>query len=212
MASVPVEMKEVEMPGPDGIAVLREDHRTVKKLFKDFFATGPRAGATRRRLADRIITELSIHAVIEETVLYPRARTAVPSSEDDVLESLEEHHIVKTTCAELERMQPSDERFTAKMRVLMENVAHHVTEEESDLFPKLRKAFSRAELVAMGDDLRAAKSSVPTGPHPHAPDEPPHNLATNLMTAPVDKAVEMVGSTVRRGQDALAEVMGRAED
>jgi hemerythrin-like domain-containing protein len=131
------------MAAQDGIALLREDHRAVKKLFKEFSATGDRAVAARRRIADKIITELSIHAGIEENVLYPRARAAVPKVESDVLEALEEHHIVKTTCAELEKMPPSDERFAAKMAVLIENVKHHIGEEESELFPKLRKAFSR---------------------------------------------------------------------
>lgn len=196
------------MPTQDGIALLKEDHRAVKRLFREFFATGARAHATRRRLADRIITELSIHASIEELVLYPRARTAVPKAGTDVLEALEEHHIVKSTCAELERMQPSDERFAAKMQVLMENVTHHIKEEESDLFPKLRAAFSRDEMRAMGEDLRAAKQVAPTRPHPHAPDEPPGNVAAAAVSAPVDAAVKTVGHAVRRGRRALGGVVG----
>lgn len=196
------------MPAQDGIAVLREDHRAVKKLFKDFFAAGERAHATRRRIADKIITELSIHAGIEETVLYPRARAAVPARDGDVLEALEEHHIVKVTCAELEHMQPSDERFSAKMRVLMENVTHHIGEEEADLFPRLRKAFSRSEMLAMGEDLRAAKMIVPKRPHPAAPDEPPANLAASAVAVPVDAAVRTVGKAVRRGRSALGGMVG----
>src|SRR5487761_703640 len=90
--------RRLGMAAQDGIALLREDHRVVKQLFKEFAATGDRAHAARRRLADRIITELSIHAGIEENVLYPRARAAVPRVESEVLEALEEHHIVKTTC------------------------------------------------------------------------------------------------------------------
>ena len=191
----------------DGIALLREDHRAVKKLFKEFSATGERAHATRRRLADKIITELSIHAGIEENVLYPRARAAVPKLEDDVLEALEEHHIVKATCAELEKMQPSDERFTAKMTVLIENVKHHIDEEESELFPRLRKAFSRDDLVVMGEDMRAAKHVVPTRPHPGAPDQPPGSLAAAAVAAPVDAARKTVGAAVRRGRKAVAGVV-----
>lgn len=192
------------MAAQDGIALLKEDHRVVKKLFKDFFAAGDRAHATRRRIADKIITELSIHATIEETVLYPRARAAVPKAEDDVLEALEEHHIVKTTCAELERTNPRDERFSAKMTVLMENVNHHVEEEESELFPRLRKAFSREELRTMGDDMRAAKVVAPTRPHPHAPDEPPGIIGAAVVSAPMDAAVKTVGAAVRRGRKAVA--------
>ncbi len=192
------------MAAQDGIALLREDHRAVKKLFKEFAATGERAHAARRRLADRIITELSIHAGIEENVLYPRARVALPKAEDDVLEALEEHHIVKVTCAELEKMQPSDERFGAKVQVLMENVKHHIKEEEEELFPKLRKAFSRDELIAIGEDMRAAKRVVPPRPHPDAPDQPPGSIAAAAVSAPVDAARKTVGEAVRRGRKAVA--------
>ena len=195
------------MQTQDGIAMLREDHRALKKLFREFSATGDRAHATRRRLADEVITELSIHAGIEETVLYPRARAAVPRLDADVLEALEEHHVVKTTCAELEKMNAGDERFAAKMRVLMENVKHHIGEEESELFPKLRKAFSREELIVMGEDLRAAKRVVPTRPHPSAPDQPPGNIAAAVVSAPVDAARKSVGAAVRRGRKAVAGVV-----
>jgi hemerythrin superfamily protein len=198
---------EDDMPAQDGIALLREDHRAVKKLFKEFFATGERAHATRRRIADRIISELSVHSGVEETVLYPRARLAVPRADSEVLEALEEHHIVKATCAELEKMKPADERFAAKMQVLMENVTHHIREEESELFPKLRKAFSRDEMLAMGEDMRAAKAVVPSRPHPHAPDQPPGNVAAATVAAPVDAAVTVVGTAVRRGRSALAGVV-----
>jgi hemerythrin-like domain-containing protein len=195
------------MAAQDGIALLREDHRAVKKLFKEFSATGDRAHAARRRLADRIITELSIHAGIEENVLYPRARVALPKAEDDVLEALEEHHIVKITCAELEKMPPSDERFAAKMQVLIENVRHHISEEEEELFPKLRKAFTRDELIVMGEDMRAARRVVPPRPHPNAPDEPPGNIAAAAVSTPVDAARKTVGAAVRRGRKAVAGVV-----
>jgi hemerythrin-like domain-containing protein len=195
------------MAAQDGIALLREDHRAIKKLFKEFTTTGDRAHAARRRLADRIITELSIHAGIEETVLYPRARAVVPKVEDDVLEALEEHHIAKMTCAELEKMQPSNERFGAKMQVLIESVKHHIKEEEEELFPKLRKAFSREDLVVMGEDMRAAKRVVPSRPHPTAPDQPPGNIAAAAVSAPVDAARKTVGAAVRRGRKAVAGVV-----
>ena len=196
------------MPTQDAIALLKDDHRTVKKLFKDFFAVGERAHATRRRIADKIILELSVHAGIEETVLYPRMRAALPTVNTDVLEALEEHLIVKTTCAELAKLNVRDERFAAKMQVLTENVTHHIAEEEGDLFPRLRKAFSRDELLAMGQDLRAAKAIVPTRPHPNAPDVPPGNLAAAAVVAPVDAAVNAVGAVVRRSRKAVAEAVG----
>lgn len=192
------------MATQDAIAVLRADHATARRLFKEFSAAGDRAHATRRRIVDRIITELSVHAGIEETVFYPRVRAALPKVETDVLEALEEHHIVKTTCAELETMNPRDERFAAKVQVLSENVTHHMKEEETGLFPEVRRLFSRADLLTMGEDLRAARSAVPTRPHPHAPDEPPGNIAAALVSTPVDEVVKTVRGAVERGRRAVS--------
>ena len=120
----------------DAITMLKEDHQAVERLFKRFEKAGDRAFAEKRRLADQIIESLSKHAVIEEQVFYPVARATVPGTEDVVLESLEEHHIVKWVLSELDGMDPADERFDAKMTVLIENVRHHVKEEEQDFFPR----------------------------------------------------------------------------
>ena len=102
----------------DAIALLKDDHRTVKDLFRQFERTGPRGAKTKRRLVDTMIEELSVHAYIEEEIFYPQARTAVEKAEDDVLEAYEEHHIVEWTLSELQDMEPSDERFDAKVTVL----------------------------------------------------------------------------------------------
>ena len=182
----------------DGIALLREDHATARRLFREFRATGERAYATRRRVADRIIGELSIHAGIEETVFYPRLRVQAPEIADEVLESLEEHHVVKLLLSEIEKMDPRDERFAAKVQVLMENTEHHMREEEQEMFPRVRRAFSRADLVAMGQDLADARTVVPSRPHPHAPDEPPGNVATAMVTTPLDDAVTALKGVARR--------------
>src|SRR5688500_12540717 len=152
----------------DAITLLRQDHKAVEKLFKQFEKTT--APAEQRTLAQRIVKELSVHAAIEEMVFYPAIRERVPGAEDTVLESLEEHYIVKWVLHELEDMKPDHERFKAKMTVMMESVRHHVEEEESELFPKVRKALGRKELGELGDALEKAKKTAPTRPHPNAPD------------------------------------------
>jgi hemerythrin superfamily protein len=169
----------------DAITLLREDHRTVEKLFKQFEKAGPSAGKTKQKLVDKIIHELAVHAAIEEQVFYPAVREA---DEDLVLESLEEHHIVKWVLSELDGMSPKDERFDAKVTVLIELVRHHVKEEQDDLFPEVRDALSRKELAEIGEMLQKAKTIAPTRPHPRAPDEPPGNLAIGLVAGVVDKA------------------------
>ncbi len=160
----------------DAITLLKNDHKTVEKLFKEFEKTKASAPKTRRRLVDKMIQELSIHTAIEEQVFYPAVREDVPDTEDTVLEGLEEHHIVKWTLSELKDMDPQHERFEPKVTVLMESVRHHVEEEEGELFPEVRKALGRKRLGKIGDAMELAKKSAPTKPQPKAPDTPPGNV------------------------------------
>ncbi|MFE2323789.1 hemerythrin domain-containing protein [Streptomyces sp. NPDC059385] len=148
----------------DAIVLLREDHKTVEKLFKRFGKTGDDDLAERRTIADEVIEELTVHAWIEERVFYPAAREAAPETTDHILESIEEHHAVVWMLSELKDMDPSDERFKAKMTVLMENVRHHVEEEEQEWFPDVRKAMGRNRLTELGDRLEAEKEKAPRDP------------------------------------------------
>jgi hemerythrin superfamily protein len=183
----------------DAIAFLKKDHHAVEELFSRFESAGENAYKLKRKIVDQIIVELSKHASIEEQFLYPAARKALGEDDCDiVLESLEEHHVVKWVLNELSGLAPTAERFDAKVTVLIENVRHHVKEEESDLFPQLRKAMEPAELRALGMRLEKAKAMAPTRPHPMSPDSPPGNR----MIAPVASAVD-------RGRDLLKSLAAR---
>ena len=175
----------------DAITLLKQDHKTVEKLFKQFEKA--KQPAQQRKTAAQVIKELSVHAAIEEMVFYPAVRDRVPKVEDTVLESLEEHHVVKWVLSELEDMKPDHERFKAKMTVLMESVRHHVEEEEKELFPDVRKAMGRKELAELGEALEKAKKTAPTRPHPRAPDTPPGNVVAGTGAVVVDKVKEKVG-------------------
>ncbi|MFF5446340.1 hemerythrin domain-containing protein [Streptomyces sp. NPDC012888] len=148
----------------DAIVLLREDHKTVEKLFKRFEKTGDEDLRERREIVDEVIAELTVHAWIEEQVFYPAAREAAPDTTDHVLESVEEHHAVVWMLSELKEMDAADERFKAKMSVLMENVRHHVEEEEKEWFPDVRKAMGRNRLVELGHALEEAKEKAPREP------------------------------------------------
>jgi hemerythrin superfamily protein len=194
---------------PDAISVLIDDHRTVDELFKRFEKTTDRAVKTRAELVEKMLRELSIHASVEEQLFYPRVRAAGEKIQDEVLEGLEEHHVIKQLLAEIEKMQPEAGRFEAKVTVLIENVRHHVKEEEGEMFPRVRKAMDAEELVELGEGLLALKRLAPTRPHPNAPDEPPANLA-NLGVAGMDRArdaadgaVEATGRVVRAAKGAV---------
>lgn len=194
--------KSSSSSAPDAIAVLKDDHQTVEKLFQRFEKSGPRALKSRREIVDKLIEQLSVHAAVEESTFYPVMRERLPESVPDVLEALEEHHLVKTTLAELERLGADDERFAAKVTVLAENVRHHVKEEEKELFPQVRSAFTKSELSDMGETLRLAKRTAPTRPHPHAPDTQPGNIVAAALTAPIDAARSAGGAALRAVRSA----------
>jgi hemerythrin superfamily protein len=193
----------------DAITLLKNDHKTVEQLFKRFEKSGDNAKAQKRKIVDRIIEELSVHAAIEEQVFYPVTRAVVPATEDIALESLEEHHIVKWVLTELEKMDPSDERFDAKVTVLIENVRHHVEEEESDYFPKVREALGRKALGEIGDALKDAKASAPTHPHPRSPDTPPGNLIAGAAAGAIDRATDVVSGIAQGGLAAATDLIER---
>ena len=148
----------------DAITLLKQDHKTVEGLFKKFEKAGDGAKKTQKDLAEKITEELSIHAAIEEEVFYPAVRAALEEEEDTILEAYEEHHVVKFLLSEIEVMDPEDERFKAKVTVLIESVRHHVEEEEQELFPEVRKALGRKRLGEIGDQMEEAKKTAPTRP------------------------------------------------
>jgi hemerythrin superfamily protein len=100
----------------DAIVLLKADHKTVEKLFRQFEKAGDDAYAEKRTLVDQMIAELTTHAYIEEQIFYPEARTAVPETEDHVLESVEEHHIVAWVMSELVDLSPRTSGSTPRSR------------------------------------------------------------------------------------------------
>ncbi|MFD9415709.1 hemerythrin domain-containing protein [Streptomyces goshikiensis] len=128
----------------DGIVLLKEEHKTVERLFKQLEKAGEGAHAEKRKIADQVIDALTAHTWIE----------------DHVLESIEEHHVVLWMLSELKDLDPADERFDAKMSVLIENVRHHVEEEEKEWFPDVRKAMGRNRLAELGEEMEKAKKKA----------------------------------------------------
>jgi hemerythrin superfamily protein len=170
----------------DAITLLKNDHADVEKLFKTYEGLGDRAYKSKQKTVSGIIKALSMHAVIEEQVFYPAVRADVAGANEDVLEAIEEHHIAKWVLNELQDLPPTAENYDAKVTVLIENVRHHVKEEEKSLFPDVRKALGRTRLNELGEDLARAKKTAPTSPHPRSPSTPPGNL----VAAPLAKAAD----------------------
>jgi hemerythrin-like domain-containing protein len=151
----------------DAIVLLKDDHKEIRKVFTAFENAGDDAHVAKGKLVDKMIELLTVHTYIENEIMYPRVRDLLPELEDDVLESYEEHHVADVLVVELAGMQPDAERFTAKTTVLIENVTHHIDEEEQDWFPKVREGLSRKTLQDIGAEMIEAKKTAPR--HPSQP-------------------------------------------
>jgi hemerythrin-like domain-containing protein len=148
----------------DAIVQLKDDHRDIRKLFRDFEAAGENATARKGQLVKRMIELLTVHTYIENEVMYPRVRELLPDLEDDILESYEEHHVADVLVSELFAMKPTAERFDAKTTVLIESVRHHMDEEEQDWFPKVRDGLGRKALQEIGAEMETARKKAPKKP------------------------------------------------
>src|SRR5215218_7490648 len=147
-----------EAKAKDAVALLKEDHRTVEELFAKFEKAS--GDGRKQKLAQQICLELTIHATIEEEIFYPACEGKV--DEDLLKEAYVEHDGAKVLIAEIEAgSEQSDEYFDAKVKVLQEQIEHHVEEEErrmEGLFAQARKA--GLDMDALGEQLAARKEQL----------------------------------------------------
>ena len=172
------------MPAKDAITRLVDDHREVEQMFQQYETA---VGGQKKDLVERITTELSKHAAVEEQYLYPLTEEAVAGGADLASESLDEHQTMKNLLAELEDMDAATSAYDTKVHALMDEVRHHVEEEEGELFPKLRAAVGPDRLAELGEKMEKAKAMAPTRPHPRAPDTPPFNKVAGPVAGLVDR-------------------------
>jgi hemerythrin superfamily protein len=141
--------------GPDAIALLKADHRAVEKLFAQFEKA--RDADRKKALADKICLELRVHMQIEEEIFYPTSREFL-TDEDIVDEAVVEHAAAKDLMDEIEGMDPGEDLYDAKLTVLQEQIEHHVEEEETEYFPKVKK--TDMDLKAIGAKMAARKAEL----------------------------------------------------
>lgn len=150
-----------ETPPQDAIALLIEDHEHVKALFEQYEELGDRANVSKHKLALEICTELTKHTMVEEEIFYPAVREVI--KDDDLMdEAIVEHASAKDLIAQIQSMEPTDDLFDAKVKVLSEMIEHHVGEEEGDMFPKVRK--TKIDLEALGEAMAARKETIQLPP------------------------------------------------
>ena len=141
----------------DAIALLKSDHEEVKKLFKEI-----EAEEDQEAIFDQIKGTLEVHATIEEEIFYPAVKKARSEEvKDEVREAYEEHKQVKALLAAIAEISPDDESYSAKIKVLKEDVEHHVKEEEGEMFPDARK-YLRGKLEDLGAQMQARKDELET--------------------------------------------------
>ncbi len=133
----------------DAIELLESQHEEVMDLFEQI----EEAENEKDKLAlfQQLADALAAHATIEEKILYPAAYTG--EAKEMLEEAVEEHLAAKRTIADLLKMQPSDDQFDAKVKVLKEQIEHHVDEEENELFEAMREQMSEQELSVYGSQM-----------------------------------------------------------
>jgi len=153
----------------NAIDLLKSQHREVEKLFSKY--EGARGEAAKQRLFETIADKLAVHAAIEEHHFYPAVRAK--RTEDILLESLEEHLAIKRVLADLLELEAGEDTFDAKVKVLQEQVEHHVEEEETDLFPKVAKLLDKETLDALAQEMTAEQLALEADGEPRnkVPDE-----------------------------------------
>lgn len=139
----------------DATALLRADHKLVSDLFAEYEKT--RSIPKKKQIVEKICTELSVHAQVEEEIFYPAFKIAL---KDKVLvpEAAVEHATLKDLIAQVEGIEPDGEMYDAKIKVLSEYVKHHVKEEQNEMFPKAKS--SKLDLAELGAQISSRKLEI----------------------------------------------------
>ena len=141
----------------NAVKLLKDDHDQVKAAMTELGET--ESADARERLFTDLRRDLEVHEVIEEEIFYPALREH-PKAKDIVLEGYEEHHVVDVLLGELSALPFDDETWGAKAKVMIENVEHHIEEEEGEMFEQARAVFDSAELDALGERMATRKAEA----------------------------------------------------
>ncbi|WP_343230760.1 hemerythrin domain-containing protein [Yinghuangia seranimata] len=182
--------------GGDIIHELKADHREVESLFERISAAA-HENHKRKRLAEELTVELVRHSVAEEQYLYPAVRARVRDGNALADKELADHAEAEGLLKRLERTVPSDPAFGRLVAKLETEVRVHIRDEERRLFPRLRRACGKAELAALGDDVRRAKQVAPTRPHPTTPSTPTASKVLGPVVGLVDRVRDLFAARGR---------------
>ena len=144
----------------DAIKLLKDDHKKVKELFQQYESAGDKAHQKKQRIAEQVFAELEVHTKLEEDIFYPAVQAKGTKDQKElVAEGIEEHHVVDVLIGELKVLSPEDEQYDAKFKVLMENVEHHIEEEEGEMLPDAEKKLGK-ETESLGEQMLQLKQQL----------------------------------------------------
>jgi hemerythrin superfamily protein len=173
----------------DVIEILEHDHREVEQMFAELEslrgASTDEQNTRRKDLADQVTIELVRHSVAEEVLVYPQVEEKVSAEEAE--HAREEHAEAEETLARLEKLDADDPGFDDELATLMEEIRHHIRDEEGQMFAHMRQVIDPEELRKLGSRVEAFKKVAPTRPHPHVPNEPLPRLAAGPAASLFDR-------------------------
>src|SRR5215216_6253264 len=171
------------------IGVLEHDHREVEAMFAELEAlrgaSTDDAKARRKDLADQVTIELVRHSVAEEVLVYPQVEKQVSAEEAE--HAREEHAEAEETLKRLEKLDADDPAFDDELATLMQEIRHHIEDEEGQMFAHMRQVIDADELRDLGARVEAFKKVAPTRPHPHVPNEPVPRMAAGPVASLLDR-------------------------
>ena len=173
----------------DVIEVLEHDHREVEEMFAELEtlrgASSDEAKARRKTLTEQVTIELVRHSVAEEVLVYPKVEDKV--SAEEVEHAREEHAEAEETLQRLEKLDADDPGFDDELATLMEEIRHHISDEEGEMFTHMRQVIDTDELRKLGARVEAFKKVAPTRPHPNVPNEPLARVAAGPAASLFDR-------------------------
>jgi hemerythrin superfamily protein len=173
----------------DVIEILEHDHREVEEMFSELEtlrgASTDEARERRKNMTDRVTIELVRHSVAEEVLVYPQVEDKVSAEEAE--HARKEHAEAEETLHRLEKLDADDPAFDDELATLMEEIRHHIEDEEGQMFAHMRQAIDAEELRKLGGRVEAFKKVAPTRPHPNVPNEPLPRMAAGPAASLFDR-------------------------
>jgi hemerythrin superfamily protein len=180
----------------DVIEVLEQDHREVEQMFTELEAlrgaSSDEDKERRKDLTEQVTIELVRHSVAEEVLVYPKVEDEV--SEEEVEHAREEHAEAEETLQRLEKLDADDPSFDDELATLMEEIRHHIEDEEGQMFAHMRQVIDADELRTLGKRVDAFKKVAPTRPHPNVPNEAMPRAAVGPAASLFDRMRDLATS------------------